>query len=63
MTMFQSDLIPQTSYSLGDRGLDFGLETDFDLLARTTHQFVGVVLVECCSLRIVFHLAAGLTER
>lgn len=63
MTMFQSDLIPQTHYSIGNHGLDFGLESDFDPLRKTIRLFVGVVPVVCCPLRIDFHLAAGLAER
>lgn len=62
MTMFQSDLMPHTYYSTGDCGLEFGPESDFDLMTRKVHLFVGVVPVVCCSLRIDCHLAADLPE-
>lgn len=63
MTLLQSDLIHQTYHLIEQFGLDFGPETDFDSLTRTVHLSVGVVLVVCCSLRIDFHLVAGLAEK
>lgn len=62
MTMLQSDLMLQTYYLIGDCGLDFGLESDFDPMTKIIHLLVGAVPAVRCSLRTDFHLAAGLAE-